>query len=494
MRHRLLLLLTTLGLALGTVPALLPNATAAPGGVGLAASGLSQSGHWVTDSTGRVVIMHGLNQVFKVAPYEPSANGFGDDDAAFLAANGFDAVRVGVIWAAVEPQPGVYDDGYLDSIANTVTTLAQHGIVSLLDWHQDLYNEEFQGEGAPAWAVQDGGLPNPKLGFPNNYFANLAEGHAWDEFWLNAKAPDGIGLQDHYAHMLAHVAARFAADAAVAGYEVMNEPWPGTLGLPRCAIPLVGCPVFDATLLTSFYRKVDTAIRAVDTTHTVYIEPNVLFDESDRSYIGALHDPHAGFAFHNYCGLGTLLGLTTLCPAEDSLAVSSAVRYAQAHAMPPLMTEFGATNDLTELGNMVALADKNHVGWLEWAYTGNDITSSSPNGQALVLDPSQPPTGANVLTDKLKVLAEPYPQLVAGTPVSWSFAKGVFKLTYRTARVSGGSFAAGAQTQVAVPAIQYPAGYHVTVTGADVASAPNAPTLLLAQHAGAAQVTVTVTA
>jgi endoglycosylceramidase len=174
--------------------------------------------------------------------------------------------------------------------------------------------------------------------------------------------------------------------------------------------------------------------------------------------------------------------------------VSSAVRYAQAHAMPPLMTEFGATNDLTELGNMVALADKNHVGWLEWAYTGNDITSSSPNGQALVLDPSQPPTGANVLTDKLKVLAEPYPQLVAGTPVSWSFAKGVFTLTYRTARVSGGSFAAGAQTQVAVPAIQYPAGYHVTVTGADVTSAPNAPTLFLAQHAGAAQVTVTVTA
>jgi endoglycosylceramidase len=494
-RRRLCLVLAALGLALLAAPALSPSAGASPTAVGLAASGLTQHGRWLTDPSGRVVTLHGLNQVFKVAPYEPSAAGFGDDDAAFLAANGFNAVRVGVIWAAVEPQPGVYDDAYLDSISDTVNTLAAHGIVSLLDWHQDLYNEKFQGEGAPAWAVVDGGLPNPKFGFPDNYFFNLAEGRAWDEFWLNAKAPDGVGLQDHYAHMLAHVAAHFVGEHAVAGYEVMNEPWPGTVGLPRCAIPLVGCPLFDSTLLTSFYRRVDTAIRTVDTSHTVYIEPNVLFDESDRSYVGALHDPRAGFAFHNYCGLGTLIGLTTVCPVEDSLAVSSGVRYAQAHAMPPLLTEFGATNDLTELGNMLALADKNRVGWLEWAYTGNDITSSSPDGQALVLDPSQPPTGANVLTAKLKALAEPYPQIVAGTPVSWSFTNGVFHLTYRTARATGlGSFAAGAQSQIAVPTIQYPAGYHVAVTGALVTSAPNASTLLLAQKPGTALVTVTVSA
>ena len=36
------------------------------------------------------------------------------------------------------------------------------------------------------------------------------------------------------------------------------------------------------------------------------------------------------------------------------------------------------------------LAAKYRTGWLEWAYTGNDPTSSSPNGQALVLDPSKP--------------------------------------------------------------------------------------------------------
>ena len=72
--------------------------------------------------------------------------------------------------------PGSYDDNYLASIAQTVATLASHGIVSLLDFHQDLYNEAFQGEGAPAWAVQTGGLPNPQLGFPGNYFAQPRRG------------------------------------------------------------------------------------------------------------------------------------------------------------------------------------------------------------------------------------------------------------------------------------------------------------------------------
>ena len=163
--------------------------------------------------------------------------------------------------------------------------------------------------------------------------------------------------------------------------------------------------------------------------------------------------------------------------------------------MPPLLTEFGATSDLANIASVVQLADKYRTGWLEWAYTGNDKTSSSPDGQALVLDPSRPPVGANVLSDKLRTLAEPYPQLVAGTPADWSFANGVLQLNYSTARVDGaGQFTTGSLTQLAVPAIQYPAGYRVTVTGGRVASAPNAPTLLIASSPGATRIRVIVSA
>src|SRR5207244_10883791 len=144
------------------------------------------------------------------APYFPAAIGFGDDDATFLAGEGYDVVRVGVIYAGVEPQPGVYDDAYLGQIADTVDTVARHGIVSVLDFHQDMYNERFAGEGWPDWAVQDDGLPNqPNLGFPGNYVGMPAVQRAFDHFWANDPGPDGVGLQDRYAAAWPPAAQRF---------------------------------------------------------------------------------------------------------------------------------------------------------------------------------------------------------------------------------------------------------------------------------------------
>src|SRR4051812_34062353 len=43
---------------------------------------LGHAGRWVTDATGRVVILHGVNMVNKRPPYAPAAAGFGRDDAA----------------------------------------------------------------------------------------------------------------------------------------------------------------------------------------------------------------------------------------------------------------------------------------------------------------------------------------------------------------------------------------------------------------------------
>ncbi len=215
---------------------------------------LGHAGRWTTDATGRVVVVHGINMVYKLPPYYPAKAGFGDDDAAFLARIGFNAVRVGVIWKALEPTPGHYSDAYIAQIASTVKTLARHGVLSLLDFHQDMYNERFQGEGAPDWAVQDGGLPNlPKAGFPTNYLLNPALQHAFDEFWANAPGPGGVGLADRFAAAWAHVAAAFRRTPSVLGYELFNEPWPGTVWAPCAA--LAGCPAFDVKL-SAFYRRV----------------------------------------------------------------------------------------------------------------------------------------------------------------------------------------------------------------------------------------------
>jgi endoglycosylceramidase len=453
---------------------------------------IGHAGTWLTDATGRVVVFHGLNQVYKVPPYEPSADGFGDDDAAFLGANGFNAMRVGIIWAAVEPQPGVYDDNYLASIAQTVQTLAAHGVLSLLDSHQDLYNEVFQGEGAPAWAVKDGGLPNPQLGFPTNYFLNPAEGFAWNSFWRNAPAPDGIGLQDHYAAAWAHVATYFRRNPGVFGYEILNEPWPG-LVWPPCANPVTGCLLNDAKLRT-FYNRVLPAIRNADSTTLVFFEPNVLFSEVIHTDVGTVADPNTAFSFHDYCAFESELHQDITCSQQDRAVFNNARRYTAIHHIPGLLTEFGATNDLANIAGVMQRADDDRTGWLEWAYTGNDKTSSSPNDQALVFDPSKPPVGSNVNMPKLAVLAAPYPQVIAGTPKSWSFQSGTFRLSYSTQRADGqGAFSPGAQTLVSVPPVEYPSGYHATVTGGQVVSAPGAPVLTVVADAGADSVDVAVT-
>jgi hypothetical protein len=49
---------------------------------------------WITDADGRVLLTHGVNMVYKVDSYAPDEIGFDDDDAAFLAANGFDGIEV----------------------------------------------------------------------------------------------------------------------------------------------------------------------------------------------------------------------------------------------------------------------------------------------------------------------------------------------------------------------------------------------------------------
>lgn len=452
--------------------------------------GLSVTGRWFTDSDGRVVVLHGLNHNYKVPPYTPSADGFSDDDAKFLADNGFTAVRLGFAWEAVAPEPGVFDAAYLASVAQTVQTLANHGIVSLLYPTQGLYSSTFGGQGFPDWMVQTGGLPNPQLGFPANYIFNPAENHAWDAFWGNAKAPDGVGLQNHYAQMWQYVANYFRGNPDVLGYELINEPWPGTQWLGG----LFGNPHFDSQALTPFYNQVDAAIRSVDPHTPVFFQPNTMFGNLPvDTHLGKVDDPNTAFSFHTYCLQSAVFGIDLGCGDYYDLALTRAEHYADSHGIPAYLTEFGSTSRLKAIDAMIPVADRFGLNWTEFAYATSEVTSSDPIGQALVFDPSKPPVGDNVDWDKLAIIAAPYPQAIGGTPESWSYQDGIFQLSYSTERADGlGSFTAGTQTVISVPTIEYPNGYHVEVTGGTVVSDPNAPVLFIESHGGASTVNVVV--
>src|SRR5437763_5785848 len=479
-------------------PLLLCLLLAAPA-MGAPKPSFGHAGQFITDSTGRVFISHGVNLVYKVPPYEPSVSGFGEDDAAFLAHEGFNSVRLGVIYKAVEPRPGVYDDAYLAKIAQTAAVLERHGIASLIDFHQDMYTERCQGEGWPDWAVLDDGLPaQPQAGFPGNYIAQPAVNRAFDNFWQNAPGPGGVGIGDRYAQAWEHVASRFAGDNGVLGYDLLNEPWPGT-GWQQCANP-AGCPAFDQGVFAAFYQRTLKALRAGDQRHLAFYEPNVIFNDGADTQLPKFGDKRLGMSWHNYCLVGDVSGSGggggQGCDTEESLPFQNADKRAQATGDATLLTEFGATDDLDTLRRVVTRADQFMSGWQYWAYCGcKDPTTQGPGEtQAIVKDPSKPPTGDNLKTEKLKVLVRPYPQLIAGTPTSWDFdeTSHEFRLVYETKRAGGGSFGGRQLTEVFVPVRQYPSGYAVRVLGGAIASRPGSETLLLQACPGAGKVDVTV--
>ena len=81
------------------------------------------------DDKGRAIIYHGSNAVVKIDPYIPSTGTFdpemslNDEDIDNLVTWGFNIMRMGVIWEAVERSPGVYDYDYLDKMETLVNKL-----------------------------------------------------------------------------------------------------------------------------------------------------------------------------------------------------------------------------------------------------------------------------------------------------------------------------------------------------------------------------------
>ena len=456
------------------------------------------SGRWITDSQGRVYITSGVNLVSKLAPYKPSATGFSADDAAYLKANGIDSVRLGLIWKAAEPRPGVYDDAYIDDLIATTRMLDSYGISTLVDAHQDMENEKFQGQGFPDWAVLDKGVPSfPQLGFPTNSLVNLGLLVSWDAFLDNEKGPGGVGLQDRYAAMWAHVAQRFQGVPGVLGWDIMNEPMAGSKW-GECLDWQNRCPQVVAKL-QQMHEKAGKAIRAVTDDGVVMYEPIALITLGAPALTGAPGVKNQALSYHLYCPFITLFNNQWICDQgfDDDLHKDSLAKAAR-DGSASLMTEWGATNNLEILTSTVDRAAKYMVGHQWWAYCAcGDPTTIDQTGQGLVEDPSKPLVGANLRQQKTDVLATPHPRAVAGTPRRYRFdrATRTFSLDYTVRKpATVGSFPSGSETLISVPKSQYPSGYRVTVSGGRVASRANADVLVIRQNAGATAIKVTVTA
>ncbi|MDR2997689.1 MAG: glycoside hydrolase family 5 protein, partial [Microbacterium sp.] len=151
------------GLALATaaVLALTPAASAAPP----ASNGASRSGGdsaTVTAPDGRVFITDEQGRALQLRGYNASkyvSDRLTPEDVEKMADQGFDFMRLVVMWQYFEPEQGEYDQAYFDYVDSVLDAADREGVRVMIDMHQDVYGAAFGSGGAPEWATRTDGLP-----------------------------------------------------------------------------------------------------------------------------------------------------------------------------------------------------------------------------------------------------------------------------------------------------------------------------------------------
>ena len=478
--------------AVGCAVALVGAAAGAAGSATSASVGpLTHAGIWTLDPQGRVVITHGFNIVQKTAPFYPPV--FSAQDAQFLASEGFTGARIGFIWEGLEPKAGAYDHAYAARVASVNAVLAQYGFRTLVDFHQDSYGPKYGGDGAPAWASDD------NLCVQSVCTATNQGTQAWANFWVNAPAPDGVGLRDHFTGAWKVAASALVGARNLLGLDLLNEPQPGS-AYSYC--PLFGpCPPFEQTVLPDFYRTLIGFIRAIHPHDILYYEPLAQFVNATTFLPQPLTaDPQLGFTFHWYprdCGAVpqplTAIDATVQnlrCTPEETQDIAFGFNYATPAGAAIDAGEFGDTSNNTDLALNIDLMDQRFLNWTEWEYN-TTIASLAPG---LLIDDSKPGSEANARQDRLDAMVVPYPEAIAGTPTSYAFDRATTTMTlaYSTTPVNAAVACTSAPTLIFVPKRKYPHGYSVQVAGARVLSGPTSPWVELAALPGAASVSVSI--
>ena len=391
---------------------------------------VSVDGDRLVDAEGRTLFLRGMNAGSK-SPENFHAPWQGPEDFRRLRDWGMTAVRYMIFWSAIEPAPGQYSEEYLQGVDRVVSWAADAGIHVILDMHQDLYGPGIPGgDGAPAWATLDDGLPHRTLGsiWSTAYLVSPKIHRAFDNFWNNAPGPDGVGIQDHFALAWRHVAQRYRNNPTVIGFDILNEPFVGSdirriawavwmalpdflrgAEMPRTPAALMeslkeepypwwllkaaGDPrryerflaavapamqAFERRALLPMYQRVYRAVREVHPTGIFVLEPCVLANSGAPSAIEPLvddqgrRDPLQAYMPHFYdIVLDTGLHHEP-SPERLGIMMRNRVEEARRMGMPLLIGEWGAFyGDARCVGAaemMARFLAENTVGEFYWDY------------------------------------------------------------------------------------------------------------------------------
>ncbi|MBS1905869.1 MAG: cellulase family glycosylhydrolase [Actinobacteria bacterium] len=427
----------------------------------------------IRDATGRALVHRGMNT-------GNDAKGAADGMPAYPPAQiarertllGSSLVRLLVFWKHLEPEPGRYDRAYLDRVAALVDAYAVHGIGVILDLHQDLWVDN----GPPAWAIHTDGLASVVPDAWELGYLTPGVNRAYDHFWrTNAEHPE---LMSHYEQAVSVLAERFRDHPGVFGYDLFNEPWPGSLPVHR----------FERDVLTPFYQRLIDRIRREDRDSWILVEPAALgANWGLPTRIGPFRDPRPGeprivYAPHFY-SLPHDLRRHYRGPWKRVIDLSirlwarTVVRDADRLGAPLLLGEYGLSFDDPGAGAFVARVQA----------TLDDLGAGSVYWNATPADSWSPWAPDGAPGPGLDALARPYARAIPGVPVGMRAerTRRLFRLQY----AAGSDPAPGASAEETVELWLPPRWYP---HGVDVACSPapegwrwhwDAPTGSLTLHA-----------
>jgi endoglycosylceramidase len=407
----------------------------------LAKIGINSESRQLIDEHGRAVLLHGVNVVYKVAPYIPSQGAFDSNDSlnaediANLKQWGMNFVRLGVMWEGVERERGVYDHEYLAKVDGLITKLGEAGIYTLVDAHQDVFARTICGEGVPDFYAKDviGDSasclgPLDKLLQPLYDKANICHnmedyGYAQDEngdylitdcqknFFADyytspqsMKAFDALfsnkmNLQDKFVAFWDATSSYLTSNPYVVGFDPLNEPYPGNF-LKDPSVMLPGN--FDRNRLAPMYTRVFERYQKNDKDSIMFFEPGTFpdvisiaggkilpvgFKTPPGGEIGSVN--HV-LNDHTYC---CQMGSEVCATGEPSVDLAAecyewhekriGTRKADADRLgvPLIISEFGAC--LTEapctqeIRQVCEVADEHLAGWAYWEFKNYEDLTTS---------------------------------------------------------------------------------------------------------------------
>lgn len=423
---------------------------------------LDTDGALLRDSFGRIVLLRGVNAGgrSKLAPYIPFDFATNDFDGALARyldraeAWGFSVLRVPFSWAAVEPTPGMDDEAFLARYDALLDAAWKRRMWTIVDFHQDIYAERLCGDGFPDWTIPEP-RPAPEKDCEDwfvRYSKNADVRSAFDRLWTNEN-----GTRTALEALWDRLATRYADKPGVIGFEVINEPHPGTADLAK----------WEATVLTDFYGTMGERI------HLKAPLSLVFFDASGSDSIGAstsMGKP-AGerlvFAPHWY-DPAALFGGTPL-PSNALTGLTKWAAQGREWDVPVLIGESGVRRKVEAGGEFVTgLVDAVEINNLHFTYWEYSDAKEEWNQEDLSIVGTDG-VEAKAITASL---ARPHARAIAGdSPVaSFDSVSQVFSLGYDTPTAEG-------VTEISVSKSTYPNGYRVEFTDGCVDSSH--PGLLL---------------